>query len=57
MQLDFRSHLNDLENCIPFMASAFLYILTDPSVFLAINLIRAAVIARIGHTFVYAIVR
>ncbi|XP_037033864.1 microsomal glutathione S-transferase 1-like [Bradysia coprophila] len=50
-----RAHRNDLENCIPFMISALLYVLTDPSQFLAINLIRAAVIARIVHTFVYAI--
>lgn len=51
-----RAHRNDLENCIPFMIAALLYILTDPSAFIAINLIRAAVIGRIVHTFVYAIV-
>lgn len=54
--LNSRAHRNDLENCIPFMIAALLYILTDPSPFIAINLIRAAVTGRVVHTFVYAIV-
>lgn len=50
-----RAHRNDLENCLPFMAIAFLYTFTNPDAFIAINLIRAAVLARIGHTLFYAI--
>jgi glutathione S-transferase len=52
----FRGHLNDLENILPFIAVAFFYVLTDPTEFLAVNLFRAFTVARILHTFVYAIV-
>jgi glutathione S-transferase len=51
-----RGHLNDLENILPFLAVAFLYILTEPSQFLAVNLFRTFTVARILHTFVYTIV-
>jgi glutathione S-transferase len=37
------------------MIIGFLYVLTNPAAFIAINLFRAAVIARIVHTFAYAI--
>lgn len=51
-----RAHRNDLENILPFIAVAFFYVLTSPQAFIAINLFRAAAIARIVHTLVYAII-
>uniref|UniRef100_A0A1L8E4B1 Microsomal glutathione S-transferase 1 n=1 Tax=Nyssomyia neivai TaxID=330878 RepID=A0A1L8E4B1_9DIPT len=51
-----RAHLNDLENVFPFILVAFLYVLTNPDAWLATNLFRIAVIARIVHTIVYAVV-
>lgn len=50
-----RSHRNDLENCLPFMIIGFLYVLTNPSSFIAVNLFRIGVLARIVHTYAYAI--
>ncbi|CAO1389884.1 unnamed protein product [Diamesa tonsa] len=51
-----RAHRNDLENILPFFIAGFFYLLTNPSVFIAVNLFRAAAIARIVHTLVYAVV-
>jgi glutathione S-transferase len=51
-----RGHLNDLENILPFLSVALLYVLIEPSQFLAVNLFRAFTVARILHTFVYTIV-
>ncbi|KAJ8960696.1 hypothetical protein NQ314_006022 [Rhamnusium bicolor] len=51
-----RAHLNDLENIPLFFLISFIYVLTNPSVFLATNLFRAYTIARIVHTIVYAVV-
>ncbi|XP_020797755.1 microsomal glutathione S-transferase 1 isoform X2 [Drosophila serrata] len=51
-----RAHRNDLENILPFFAIGLLYVLTNPSAWLAINLFRAVGIARIVHTLVYAVV-
>ncbi|XP_050421260.1 microsomal glutathione S-transferase 1-like [Adelges cooleyi] len=51
-----RAHLNDLENIPFFIIACFGYILTNPNVFLATNLIRLFVGARILHTIVYAVV-
>ncbi|XP_065083894.1 microsomal glutathione S-transferase 1-like [Ochlerotatus camptorhynchus] len=50
-----RAHRNDLENILPFFVVAFLYLLTNPDPWLATNLIRAAVIGRIVHSLVYAV--
>ncbi|XP_055683902.1 microsomal glutathione S-transferase 1-like [Lutzomyia longipalpis] len=50
-----RAHRNDLENIFPFVLVAFFYVLTNPEPALAINLFRAAGIARIVHTLVYAV--
>jgi len=50
-----RGHLNDIENILPFFIVALLYVLTDPSKWLAIQLIRAFAVSRILHTFVYVI--
>lgn len=50
------AHRNDLENVLPLILAGFFYTLTDPSVFVANNLFRLAAIARIVHTFVYAMV-
>ncbi|XP_067640989.1 microsomal glutathione S-transferase 1 [Eurosta solidaginis] len=51
-----RAHRNDLENILPFLVIGFLYVLTNPSVGLAVNLFRAVGISRILHTIVYAVV-
>ncbi|XP_073830087.1 microsomal glutathione S-transferase-like [Musca autumnalis] len=51
-----RAHLNDMENILPFFITGFLYVLTNPAAFLAINLFRAVAAARILHTIVYAVV-
>ncbi|XP_061389402.1 microsomal glutathione S-transferase 1-like [Musca vetustissima] len=51
-----RSHLNDLENILPFFIAGLLYVLTDPSAVVAINLYRAMAAVRIIHTLVYAVV-
>ena len=45
-----------MENILPFFVIGFLYVLTDPVAFLAINLFRAVAIARVAHTLVYAVV-
>ncbi|XP_059474210.1 microsomal glutathione S-transferase 1-like [Neocloeon triangulifer] len=50
-----RAHLNDLENIPAFLFVSFLYVLTSPDLGLATNLFRAFTIARIVHTFVYAV--
>ncbi|XP_058127624.1 microsomal glutathione S-transferase 1-like [Anopheles ziemanni] len=51
-----RAHRNDLENILPFFTVGLLYMLTNPSPFIAINLFRAVAISRILHTIVYAVV-
>ncbi|XP_023302252.1 microsomal glutathione S-transferase 1-like isoform X1 [Lucilia cuprina] len=51
-----RAHRNDMENILPFFAIGFLYVLTNPASFLAVNLFRAVALARIAHTLVYAVV-
>ncbi|XP_049298686.1 microsomal glutathione S-transferase 1 isoform X1 [Anopheles funestus] len=51
-----RAHLNDLENILPFFVIGFLYLLTNPAPFLAVNLFRAVAVSRILHTLVYAVV-
>ncbi|KAJ8924266.1 hypothetical protein NQ315_007058 [Exocentrus adspersus] len=51
-----RAHLNDLENIPIFLIVSLVYILTNPSYFLATMLIRIYALARIIHTFVYAVV-
>lgn len=52
----FRAHLNDLENIPFFIIACFGYILTNPNVFIATNLIRLFVASRIIHTIVYAVI-
>lgn len=49
-----RAHLNDLENCIPFLLAALFYILADPDPDVAGWLIRVGVLSRYCHTIVYA---
>ncbi|XP_022165210.1 microsomal glutathione S-transferase 1-like [Myzus persicae] len=51
-----RAHLNDLENIPLFIIVCFGYLLTNPNVFIATNLIRLFVASRIIHTIVYAVV-
>lgn len=50
-----RAHLNDMENILPYLMAAFLYVLTEPDFYVASILFRVATIARILHTVVYAI--
>ncbi|XP_055710913.1 microsomal glutathione S-transferase 1-like [Phlebotomus papatasi] len=50
-----RAHLNDLENILPLLTIGLIYVLTDPSPMVAVNLFRIAGIIRIIHTVVYAI--
>ncbi|NP_001165930.1 microsomal gluathione S-transferase 1 [Nasonia vitripennis] len=50
-----RSHLNDLENILPWVAITYVYLGTNPSTFLAGLLIRGFVLARVGHTLSYAV--
>lgn len=50
-----RAHLNDLENLVPFFIIGLLYVLTNPSQFLAVTLYRVIGFSRIAHTLVYAV--
>lgn len=49
-----RAHHNDLENILPYIMVAFLYVLTEPNFYEATILFRVATVARILHTLVYA---
>ncbi|KAG5890852.1 hypothetical protein JTB14_016285 [Gonioctena quinquepunctata] len=51
-----RAHLNDLENIPLFFFSAFIYLMTDPSEYVAKILFLVYTAARIAHTVVYAVV-
>lgn len=51
-----RAHLNDLENIPFFLFVAFIYTLTKPNPFIAINLFRAYTTLRILHSIVYVAV-
>lgn len=50
-----RAHLNDMENILPLLTIGLIYVLTDPSPMVAVNLFRIAGTVRIIHTIVYAI--
>lgn len=50
-----RSHLNDLENILPWVAITYIYLGTAPSNWMAGLLIRTFVLSRIGHTLSYAV--
>ncbi|XP_076237484.1 microsomal glutathione S-transferase 1 [Calliopsis andreniformis] len=50
-----RAHLNDLENIPVWMVVTLLWLTTNPSVWLATNLIRCFALCRIAHTLVYAV--
>jgi len=49
-----RAHRNDMENILPYLIMAALYICTNPGVTLACNLFRVVGVMRIVHTLVYA---
>ncbi|XP_015370237.1 PREDICTED: microsomal glutathione S-transferase 1-like [Diuraphis noxia] len=51
-----RAHLNDLENIPLFIIICFGYLLTNPNIYIATNLIRLYVASRIIHTIVYTVV-
>lgn len=44
-----------MENVLPLLAVGFLYVLTNPAAWLAVNLFRLAAIGRIVHTLGLAI--
>ena len=48
-----RAHLNDIENIIPFVLIAAIYLTTGPSLGTAKLLFRIFTAARYIHTFVY----
>jgi glutathione S-transferase len=48
--------LNDLENIVPFLVLAFIYVGTNPSRGIALMAFRIFTVARLLHTFVYAVV-
>uniref|UniRef100_A0A1B6FXA4 Microsomal glutathione S-transferase 1 n=1 Tax=Cuerna arida TaxID=1464854 RepID=A0A1B6FXA4_9HEMI len=50
-----RAHLNDLENIPIFLVTGFLFVLSDPDVVVALMFFRLFTLARLVHTFVYAV--
>lgn len=50
-----RAHLNDLENIPIFLITGIIFVLTDPDVVVALMLFRLFTLARLIHTFVYAV--
>ncbi|CAH1099879.1 unnamed protein product [Psylliodes chrysocephalus] len=50
-----RAHLNDVENIPLFFVAGLLYTLTNPAAILAKSLFLAYTVARVMHTFVYAV--
>lgn len=52
-----RAHRNDMENILPSLIVGLIYVLINPSQFLACTLFKVAGLARILHTIVYAVVR
>lgn len=50
-----RAHRNDLENILPLLLVAFVYLLTDPVPWVAVWLLHISGVARILHTLVYAV--
>ncbi|XP_032664043.1 microsomal glutathione S-transferase 1-like isoform X2 [Odontomachus brunneus] len=50
-----RSHLNDLENVVPWFIMTYIWLSTGPSILLAKVLIRTFVLSRIIHTLSYAV--
>lgn len=52
-----RAHRNDMENILPSLIVGLIYVLINPSQFLACTLFKMSAIARILHTIVYAVVK
>lgn len=50
-----RAHRNDMENILPYLSAGLFYVMTDPNPTLAIILFPVTTIARLLHTFVYAV--
>lgn len=50
-----RSHLNDLENVVPFFVIGLFYIFTEPHVVVSCWLFRIVGVTRIAHTIVYSV--
>ena len=53
MLLFFRAHLNDLENILPFLICALLFVITDPDIVIAKWFFRIFTAGRILHTLGY----
>ncbi|XP_052899484.1 microsomal glutathione S-transferase 1-like [Anopheles moucheti] len=51
-----RAHLNDMENILPYFIIGFLYMFTNPSVTVAVNLFRLVAAVRICHTVFHVFV-
>ncbi|XP_053664496.1 microsomal glutathione S-transferase 1-like [Anopheles marshallii] len=51
-----RAHLNDMENILPYFIISFLYMFTNPSVTVAVNLFRLVAAVRICHTVFHVFV-
>ncbi|XP_050078718.1 microsomal glutathione S-transferase 1-like [Anopheles maculipalpis] len=51
-----RAHRNDMENILPYFIISFLYMFTNPSVTVAVNLFRLVAAARIIHTVFHVLV-
>ena len=52
-----RIHQNDLENVPPFLAAGFLFVLTDPALWVAQGLFYGYVLSRLLHFWAYATAR
>ena len=48
-----RSHLNDIENILPFLGLIWLYCSTSPAAFTALLVCRVFTAARVAHTISY----
>ncbi|XP_035914583.1 microsomal glutathione S-transferase 1-like [Anopheles stephensi] len=51
-----RAHRNDMENILPYFIISFLYMFTNPSITVAVNLFRLVALVRIGHTVFHVLV-
>lgn len=51
----YRAHRNDMENILPYLSIGLVYVLTDPLPWIAKSCFVIATIARVLHSFVYAV--
>lgn len=55
MKYFYRAHRNDMENILPYLSIGLIYVLTDPVPWIAKSCFVVATLARILHSFVYAV--